>query len=143
MKKIFILFIAIVSFVSFTSCSEDADPDAKQKKVLSLLTSGTWQSQSIKVDGVDKTSLYETVQLSFTNSTFTAVNGEPVWPANGAWLFTDKSAKAFERSDEIEVSITEVTDQKLVLTFFWDNGSLGTGRVSSIEGTHVFTFIRP
>jgi hypothetical protein len=65
-----------------------------------------------------------------------------VWPASGTWVFADGNAKTITRSDNLAVTITEVTDTKLVLTLTWATTTLGGGRVESVKGINVFTFAK-
>src|SRR5690349_8498950 len=53
-----------------------------------IMSSHGWKLQSLQVDGVDKTSLYTGMTLSFTPTTYTTTNGAPVWAASGTWSFS-------------------------------------------------------
>jgi hypothetical protein len=61
-----------------------------------------------------------------------------VWPS-GSWSFTDANATAFNRGDGISVQLTTLTETSLVMSLAWNKNTLGSGRVESIKGQHVFT----
>ena len=93
-----LLFAVIVAFDSCKGKGGDPDPEPETEvqRVAKLLTSGQWTLKSLTIDGVAKDS-YAGLTITFTSSGFTATNGAPVWPANGAWQFNDDTAKALKR----------------------------------------------
>lgn len=122
------------------SCGGSDDPgQSEADRVKALLASGAWKIQNVKIDNVDKTSSFTGLQLNFTGTSFTSTNGNIVWPASGTWAFTSDQAKAFTRGDNVTVDIHQISGSNLVLTLDW-KGTLGAGRISSVEGTHTFTF---
>ena len=98
--------------------------------------------QTVTVDGMDETSMYSGLTLKFTNTQYTTTNGKIVWPASGVWLFADNTGKIITRGDGIEMSVQQIDSDKLVLNFTWTTTTLGPGRISSMKGKHVFTFIK-
>lgn len=141
-KHIFILFL--FAGLSATNISCDDDEIIETDRVTQLLsTGGTWTMQSVNVTGTDQTALYDGLQLSFTESTYTSLNGGVVWPAAGTWQFTDETAKTIKRNDDVLITVNEVEEKKLVLAFTWNKTTLGSGRTTSIAGLHTFTFTRP
>jgi hypothetical protein len=115
-------------------------------KILEGTTTSTWNISSVTVDDTDQTSLFPGMKISFFTScgcndfTYTVVNGLPVWPLTGKWNFSD-DGKLIKRDDGVEVTIDEISDNKLVLSFGWTKNTYG-GRVNSIKGHHVFTLTR-
>jgi hypothetical protein len=94
------------------------------------------------VDGVNKNDLYEGLSLTFTSTGFTSIGGEPVWPSSGSWTFVVGSAKSITRSDGVVVTIDEVTEVTLTMSLTWTENTLGSGRIRSVEGEHVFVMVK-
>lgn len=128
----------IVVIMLLGSCDNEkteAGPD-----VQALLTSGIWKMKTVTIDGVNKNDLFTNFTVSFTSTGFTASNGEPVWPASGTWTFTTADQNAIVRNDNIEVSVAEISANELTLKLMWSKTTLGSGRVASTQGNHVFIF---
>lgn len=129
-----------ISLLSIQSCSKKSDPQPETDRVKELLKANTWKIQTVTVDNVDKTSVYAGLTLSFTDATYTTTNGGPVWPASGTWQFADDTGKLITRSDDLSISVEEVTTTKLSLKLTWAKTTLGGGRTASIAGSHLFVF---
>jgi hypothetical protein len=143
MKNIANLFIAITvsSLLLLSGCKSD-DPQPETDRVKVLLIANAWRIQTVTVDGTDQTALFTGLTLSFTNTNYSTTNGGVVWPASGTWNFTDDTAQKVLRNDGQEITVTEVTPTNLKLSLTRTTGTLSTGRVSSIAGNHVFSFIK-
>ncbi len=98
--------------------------------------------EAAEFNGVDKTSLYTGMTLSFTATNYTTTKGAPVWVASGTWAFSGNDGKIITRDDQIDVSIDQIADSQLVLSLTWNKTTLGGGRVESISGKHVYTFVK-
>ena len=130
----------LAMIVIIASCGGSDDPaQPETDRVRALLASGAWKIQNVKVGNVDKTSSFTGLQLTFTQASYTSTNGNIVWPASGTWALTSNEARSFTRSDGVIVDIDHVSASNLVLSLNWD-GTLGAGRISSVEGRHTFTF---
>ena len=130
----------LISLLILQSCSKKNDPKSQTDRVKEILTTNTWNLQTVTVDDVDQTSFYTGMTLSFTNTGYFTVNGGLVWPAMGAWTFADKTGKVITRSDDLTVTIDEASTTKLVLKLMWVKTTLGGGRSASVRGEHVFVF---
>lgn len=117
-----------------------APVETEAVKNTKLLTTGTWNVQTVSVDAVDKTTVYKDLKITFNSTGFTATGGGSVWPATGTWKFSDDTGKVITRGDGLSISLTEVSTTKLVLALAWTKTTLGDGRVESVSGQHVFTF---
>jgi hypothetical protein len=144
-----VLLINILLMVMMLqSCGGKGDDPApveekETDKIAKLLsTGGTWAVQSVIVDGVEKTSVYKDLKLTFTTTGYTTTGGGAVWPASGTWKFTDDTAKVIERNDGLLINLSEVSENKLVLGLQWSKSTLGPGRAASVAGQHVFTLLR-
>lgn len=137
----FLVITMTAVLVHLTGCGgNDPAPLSKQEEVTTKLTAATWKVQSVMVGGIDKSSVYPDLNLTFTDTGFTSTNGEAVWPASGTWSFTDANATAITRDDGLTVTLQEVTDTSLKLALTWNKTTLGPGRVASVSGQHVFSF---
>ena len=145
MKKILLAFSLSVVFAAsistLTSCEDDPTAVEKNRKILT--TGGPWSVESVTVDGADQTTVYDGLELTFANTTFSTVGGGVIWPASGAWDFSDKSAKTIIIDNDLSVEINEISQKKLVLELVWDKTTFGAGKKSSLSGSHAFTFTRP
>ncbi|MEK6780419.1 MAG: hypothetical protein AABY93_01855 [Bacteroidota bacterium] len=147
-KKIvtaFMLITILATLIHLSGCgggSSDPTPTpiTKQEEVSAKLTSATWKMQTVTVDGIDKTSVYQDLSLKFSATSFTSANGGAVWPASGTWTFTTADATAIKRDDGLEVTLQEVTDTSLKLALTWSKTTLGPGRIESVSGQNVFSF---
>lgn len=148
LKILSVVILANVLWVllALQSCGGDGggDPtpveETEVQKATKLLTTGQWIVQSVTVDASDKSSVYSNLKLTLTATGFTAIGGNPVWPANGTWKFKDESAKVIDRGDGLSINLMEVTATKLVLSLTWSKTTVAGGRTESVAGQHVFTF---
>lgn len=139
LSKLVFLTLSVILFLS--ACSEDGEPKlSKAEEVTALLISGTWKVNAVAVDGVDRSSVYPGLSISFTSTGFTTLNGGKIFPANGTWEFTSEEANAIERNDGLVIDIISISESQLKLGLTWASGTIGTGRVSSVGGDHVLTF---
>lgn len=141
-RQLLVSFLAILVIGSLSNCSSDNDTPlpSKQDEVTAILTSAPWKVNTVSVDGVDKTIVYKDLGLTFTNTSFTSVNGAAVWPASGTWTFTSSAATAFTRNDGLVVTIQEATATSLKLALTWNKSTLSPGKTQSVVGAHVFSF---
>ncbi|MFM9837453.1 MAG: hypothetical protein ACKVOQ_04270 [Cyclobacteriaceae bacterium] len=127
-------FSAIAALMLCAGCkksSTDPQPD--------LLTKKTWTVSSVVVDGVDKTSLFANMTLNFSDKTYTTTNGGGAWLASGTWTYATSSTTVITRNDGLQITIDELTETKLKLSFDWAKTTFG-GRIQSVGGKNVFTF---
>jgi len=122
------------------SCGSKGGDPSPADQMKAILVAGTWNLQSVMVDGVDKSSVYTALTVKFNDGNFTTTNGRVVWPASGTWQFADDTGKNITRGDGLPISIEEATTTKLILKLNWNQNTLGPGRSSSVKGQNVFTF---
>ncbi|MGY6522596.1 MAG: hypothetical protein ACXIUD_12755 [Mongoliitalea sp.] len=139
-----LMLVLILPFV-FVACGDD-DPvpqePAPQDRVSSLLTSSPWTLTGVTVDGLNRTSAYAGLTITFTRNTFTTTNGRGIWPASGGWTFTNENATAFTRNDGVVVTIQTINENLMRLSMDVDENSFITERTNSLAGTHVMVFER-
>ncbi|HEY0742247.1 MAG TPA: hypothetical protein VGD40_12325 [Chryseosolibacter sp.] len=133
------LLIGISSVMLISSCDGDDSPTAQEAQ-LKKLTAKTWEVQSVRIDGVDHTQLFQNMTLAISKSSFTTTNGGQVWPASGTWEFADEQATTIIRGDNITITIEAAAESELRLSLQWNETTFGPGRKKSISGMHVFSF---
>ena len=146
MTRIFCVLLsafALSASLTVTSCKDD-EPGATEMMV-NRLTAHNWKLVTVTVDGVDNTSLFAGLTLQWNKaSSFSAVNGGAMWPSTGTWSFTDGSGKtmivSLKNIGDVDVAIQTLDDTRLVISLFWDQTTLGSGRGGSVTGQHVFEF---
>ena len=107
--------------------------------VAAMLKSGTWKVKTATVDGDNQMGLFTGLTLTFSASSLSATNGQPVWPSTGTWTLNTEGT-VITRGDGLTIAIGNVSESALSLSLVWDKTTLGGGREESIEGNHVFTF---
>ncbi len=133
-----------VMMAQLTSCGKKSDPAptvSAQDQVKAQLVANPWKLQSVSVDGVDQTSVYQGFAITFTGSGYTTSKGGAVWPASGTWTFASTDGTAIKRDDGLDVQIL-VTATLLKMTLTWTKTTLGGGRIESLKGQHVFTMTK-
>jgi hypothetical protein len=141
MKKIFYLSAVLLMIGSMLLSGCGGDGSSANEIMTKKLTAHSWELSSATVDGNDETALYDGLTITFTKTGFITTNGGVTWPASGTWEFVDKSGKTIIRNDDLEIEILEASKTTLKLSFFWDNSTFESGRVSSVGGDHVLTFV--
>lgn len=130
--------LCLTFMILFTACSEE-EP-APSDAVLSKLKSKTWKISSVQVDGVDQTTLFAGMTLTFTVKDYQVNPANEIWPASGTWQFSDKEGTVIKRNDGMEITVAEITETSLKLSLQWSKNTFGAGRAASVSGQHLFTF---
>lgn len=152
-----IIWIAVGSTLTMLlSCGGDSD-DPKQElntgqKVVTNLVKSQWKVSSVMVDGMDMSSMFTGFTISFNPSSYqngipsftgsySVTNGGPVWYSSGNWIIPDiNMAGSFIRSsDDLSITLQEVTETNLKMSLQWNKQTFGDGRIGSIQGQHIFT----
>lgn len=134
--------VLIVFLILFSGCGGDSSSLSASEVTTKQLTSSGWKISTVQVDGTDQSALFTNMTLSFTATNYATTKGGVVWPSSGTWTFTDNTAKKIKRNDNLEVTIVEITDTSLKLSLTWAAGTFGSGRFSSVAGSHVFSFVK-
>lgn len=141
LKYFLILMLSLV----LISCGDDdtgpAEPTA-QERTSALLVGSPWTLQGVTVDGLNRTSAYAGLTVTFTGSAFTSTNGRGIWPASGTWTFANEEATIINRNDGKAITIQTVNQNLLRISMVIDQNSFVTGRTTSLAGTHVLVFER-
>ena len=125
--------------VIFWGCKNNSDPgtdlEQLQNEVRTKLK-GSWLLVSATKDGADEMTLYDGFKITFTESTYSTINGITTWQAFGSWNFKDGTEKVIVRDDLIEVTLSFIGDSSLTLSFTLDE-NFG-GRSLGLAGDYVF-----
>ncbi len=146
--RIALLFFALGTLL--INCGDDGPTKTKAEVRAAILASGTgkWTPSSgspVTVNNLAVPELFEDFTITFTSTgkggTYTTTGTTPVWPRSGTWEFVDDEGLKFKRDDDLEISISDITDKSLKLSLEWDATTFEepTGRSKSLAGTTVFT----
>jgi hypothetical protein len=138
-SKLVLVAMTFAVIISVQGCKDEVP---ETDRVKGILKASTWTMQTVVVDAVDQSTVYKGLTLNFTDTGYSSTNGGVVWPASGTWFFADASAKTITRNDNLAITITEVTDAKLILSLTWAKTTLSGGRVESVKGINVFTLTK-
>jgi hypothetical protein len=138
-SKLVLVAMTFAVIISVQGCKDEVP---ETDRVKGILKASTWTMQTVVVDAVDQSTVYKGLTLNFTDTGYSSTNGGVVWPASGTWVFADASAKTITRNDNLAITITEVTDAKLILSLTWAKTTLAGGRIESVKGLNVFTFTK-
>ena len=135
-----LLVLLLTLLVGCAETNHDPEPSV-QDKTRSKMIANHWIIQAVKVDGVDRSLIYNGLTIRFGESSFETTNGGEVWPTSGLWQFTTADATIIKRNDGIEIQV-EVTEAMLRLTLQWAKTTYAGGRQNSVKGTNIFTFVK-
>ena len=150
-----LMMVALLSVVGMLSSCGGSEPNPEPTAgdlVLASLATSPWKVKSVTVDGVDKSSMFADLTITFTSNqsldgkpsafsgSFTATNGGVVWPATGTWTITDPTVgSSLSRSDGVTIQLSEASATSIKMSLAWSKNTFGAGRVGSVKGQHVFT----
>lgn len=139
--------ILLASFLSFVSCKSDDDPSVSElDRVTNLLVGNAtigkqWDIAKVTVDEIDYTNEFTGLTLKFMEGSVTATNGKAVFDASDSWAFTNEKATIFTTgSTGLRITIQEITNTKLVLSFTLSESIYG--KMEAVAGENIFTFTR-
>jgi hypothetical protein len=134
--KLLYIIACLCSGIFILGCGKD--DESATDRTNRLLRATTWELSKLTVDGTDQTSLYSDLVLSISPGTYTAENGEPVWPSAGTWQLTD--ASTISRDNGMIIDINELDATALILSFQWTHTTYSGGKSKSVSGNHTFEF---
>jgi hypothetical protein len=139
------LVFCLVALAIVMSCKSDEPTLTEEQRVTKILTEngGKWNLPAVAgvtVDGLDVTQdLFKDFSLTFGEGTLTTTGTTPVWLRQDTWSFKDESATVIIRGqDSKEITISEITQDQLILTLEWEQNTFEGGRAKSIKGTYQF-----
>jgi hypothetical protein len=138
----------LVTIFQYSSCKSGGDdpvPATEIEKVSKLLigdgTVGTtWTVSTVTVDGIDYSEVFTGFTLTFSEAGFNSTNGTVVFDVSDSWTLNDTATK-LTAGNGLELTITELTDNKFVFSFLWDETVFG-GRSNAVGGENIFTMSR-
>jgi len=119
------------------------DAPTDEEKYLARLD-GTWTLTDARVDGLMVTSAFDNLKLTLDGKNYEVTNAvPPIWPNSGTiTLEKTQGAQPFvlKRSDDVVMTVTELTATTLVLKFQYH--AAGNGRLSAVSGNYEFRFTK-
>jgi hypothetical protein len=128
-----------------TSCGgSDEEVIDPKIEVAGKLKAHEWKLSSVSVGGIDKTEIYEGMTINFATSGYTAASSNPIFLPSGSWSVESETKLKITPAGEEprELTIIEITDSSLKISVEWDETTMGGGRPESLEGNHIFHFIK-
>ena len=137
-KKRLILYFFATCLCMVLACGGGDDGPSAEELRLQELTA-TWSVNSVINDGQNVTSQFNGFTLTVTSQqTYTTTNGGNAWPAQGTFELVNNNLDVFTRDDNVNISITSISETNLTLTF---QITEVRGTASGTEGiTGSFTF---
>jgi hypothetical protein len=139
------LICSLLALAFIMSCKSDEPTLTEEQRVTKILTEngGKWNLPAVAgvtVDGLDVTQdLFKDFSITFGEGTLTTTGTTPVWLRQDTWSFKDESATVIIRGqDSKEITISEITQDQLILTLEWEQNTFEGGRAKSIKGTYQF-----
>lgn len=153
MKTHRIVLACLGMVVFLTNCKDDGPgtpPKTESELRAEIMAGGTgkWTPPTgspVTVNDLAVPELFEGFTITFTSTgtggTYTTTGTTPVWPRSGTWTFVGDDGLKFKRDDNVEVTITDITETSLKLSMEWTETTYEepTGRSNSLAGTTVFT----
>jgi len=128
--------------MTFQNCGGDDDESAQDKTIRLLTEKTEWTVQSVSVPSNTATSSAEwaSFKLSFTKTNMTC-SGHPagaqaVWPS-GPYTVSD-DGKTITRSDDVAMSVLELTETAFRVNFAVPEGTELGGRIEALDGEYTF-----
>jgi hypothetical protein len=136
-RQTFIRIAVYLWLAILVSCKHHA-PSA-QEVFLSKISKKWVPAAGVKFNDVFVNGVFDNFSVTFEKGMmYTTTDGQtPVWKPSGKFTLKEvKSAIGFSivRDDNVEITVSELTETKLVLKFNFISG----GRVRSVSGGYVF-----
>jgi hypothetical protein len=121
--------------LAITACDR-SEPETELDKFNKQLTV-SWKISSATLDGVDMTSYYPGLVLTFDPHTLSTTHGVlPLWkPSEGYTVIGATSPFYILRDDGIDMKVVTLDESHLVLEFHYDAVAMG-GRLNSLSGEY-------
>ena len=142
MKKLqYLTPILLVSIILISACGGGEDKETTEEVFMKQIT-GAWQLRNADFDGKDVSSSFPGMTLTINkNKTMSVQNATPpMWKASSSFtLLGSGNDFILNRNDGLIITVSQVSETKLVLTFLYDADAMG-GRTSSVTGGFTFEF---
>jgi hypothetical protein len=132
--------ILLMGILLISACGGDDKETAEQAFLKQI--AGNWRMTKADFDGKDVMASFAGLALSVSTSKAISVQNSipPMWQPSSTFIL-EKSGSSFalRRNDGLLISVDQVTDTKLILSFLYDAIAMG-GRVGSVTGGFTFEF---
>ena len=136
-KPIFLLTAVILLCAFFGSCGGNDGPSPEEARLQEL--TATWQLGSVVNDNQDVTNQFTGFSLTVTaNKTFSTLQGGNPWPAQGTFDFVNGNVSRLLRDDGVTIEVTNITEERLVLSFDMNTVRGGAHGSEGITGNFIF-----
>jgi hypothetical protein len=129
-----------VGITLFSSCDSSEGQPGPQDVYLQNLSS-SWKAESVKVDDIVISDAFANMVLIFnTEMTYSVTNSvDPIWPSSGTFTLVEGTSGLFniKRSDEVLVTVKELSETRLVMSFPYMS-SIDGGPSKSVSGQFEF-----
>ena len=141
MKKLqYLTPILLVSIILISACGGGEDKETAEEVFMKQIT-GAWQLRNADFDGKDVSSSFPGMTLTINKNKTMSVQNDtpPMWKASSFTLLESGNDFILNRNDGLIITVSQVSETKLVLTFLYDADAMG-GRTSSVTGGFTFEF---
>ena len=136
-KPLFLLTAAIMLCAFFGSCGGDDGPSPEEAQLQSL--TATWQLGSVDNDNQDVSDQFTGFSLTVNaDKTFSTTQGGNPWPAQGTFDFVNGNVALLQRDDGVNIQVSNLTDDRLVLTFTMSSVRGSAHGAEGITGNFIF-----
>lgn len=140
LSPVLLAVLLLMESFLYSACDGGEEPKTQRQSTLEKLMAKTWKIKSVTADGVDVTSKFAGMSITFTETTFTVSNGSTLWSATDAWSFVNDEAVSIKRADNVQVEIASLSASSLTLTLQWSKSTFAPGREQSVSGNYTFVF---
>jgi hypothetical protein len=136
----YIASLMLMGILFIAACGGEEKETAEQVFMKQL--AGSWQMTSADFDGKDVSASFPGLLIDIGSSKTIAVQNAvpPMWKANSTFTL-EKAGTTFllKREDGLIVSVDQINETKLVLSFLYDADAMG-GRTKGVTGGFTFEF---
>lgn len=140
LSPVLLAVLLLMESFLYSACDGEGEPKTARQGTLEKLMAKTWKVKSVTADGVDVTSRFAGMTITFTETTCAVSNGSTLWPSSDAWAFVNDEAVSIKRGDNVQVEIVSLTASSLTLALQWTKNTFGPGREHSVSGNYTFVF---
>ena len=145
--------LILVGMIFSSGCDGDDGPPpiTPAEERIDLLSLSAWNFSTVSQDGVDISTAFNgaTLTLTATNTFSTQVVNQTtfayasIFPTSGSWSIPDENLINQIMFNNIPMTISNATSSALTLEFdFLGPSANKGGRINSLDGRYVVTFIR-
>ncbi len=140
--------LILIGMIFASGCGDKNGPEPidPAEERIELLSSRTWNFNTVTQTGVDISTVFDGATLTFTaTETFSTSNVDPtyasIFPASGSWSIPDPTLINQIQFNNISMTISNATPTALTIEFNFPGASANKGgKIKSLDGDYVVTF---